>query len=79
MTVREDGLIKIRRSYTALIGDQVVVVHDVPMLLDPDNQETYLAPHTAERLYELVGDPTRKTGAVSADVYRWDRDLEVAP
>jgi hypothetical protein len=78
MKERPDGLIEITKTYTAEIKGRLVVIHDVPMLQDPDTQETLLSPETAERLFELISHPEYKTGVTTADVYSWDAPTQAA-
>ena len=77
MNTREDGLIEVNKTYTAIINGRPVVIHNVPMLQDPDTEETFLAPDTAEKLYDLLKHPKRKAGVVTADVYEWQGGAEV--
>ena len=74
---REDGLVEIKQTYTAVLQGRVVV-HDVPMLQDPDSQETLLTPETAEKLYNLLSRPEQKTGVTTADIYAWDAPTQAA-
>ncbi len=73
----EDGLIKVNKTYTTILNGRPVVIHNVPMLQDPDTEETFLAPDTAEKLYDLLRHPDRKAGVVSADVYEWQNGAQV--
>jgi len=77
MNNREDGLTEVRETYTAVVGGRPVVIYNVPMLQDPGTYETFLAPDTAEKLYELLRHPERKTAVISADVYEWWGDAQV--
>ena len=74
MSAREDGLIEVNKTYTTFIDGRPVVIHNVPMLQDPD---TFLAPDTAEKLYDLLKHPERKASVVTADVYEWQSGVEV--
>ncbi len=78
MSVREDGLVEIKKTYTTVLHGRVVVIHDVPMLQDPDSQETLLTPETAEKLYNLLSRPEQKTGVTTADIYAWDAPTQAA-
>lgn len=69
--MQEDGLIPVTKTHTMLVDGRAVIIHDVPMLQDPDTEELFLAPDTAEQLYELVRHPEQKQSVTSADVYRW--------
>jgi hypothetical protein len=78
MSERDDGLIEIRQTYTTMLNGRVIVIHDVPMLQDPDTQEMLLSPETAQQLYELLNHPEYKTGIMTAEVYTWDRTPSAA-
>ena len=55
-------MIEVNRTYVTLVDGRPIVIHNVPMLQDPD---------TAETLYDLLAHPEHKTGEVTADVYEW--------
>ena len=67
----ENCLTKVNRTYVTLVDGRPIVIHNVPMLQDPDTEEMFLSPNTAETLYDLLAHPERKTGEVTADVYEW--------
>ena len=75
---REDGLTEVSETYTAIVAGRPVVIHNVPMLHDPDTDETFLAPDTAEKLYELLRRPEHRIGVVVADVYEWQGSAQNA-
>jgi hypothetical protein len=77
-TERADGLIEISQTYTTIIEGRVVVIYDVPMLQDPETQETLLSPDTAEKLFDLLSHPEYKTGVTSAEVYSWNAPGQTA-
>ncbi len=71
------GLNKIEKTYAAVINGKPVVVYAVPMLQDPDTQETFLAPEVAAKLFELLSLPENKSGVTQVDVYNWKSEVRV--
>lgn len=69
MTERDDGLVETTEAYMTIVDGRIVIIHDVPMLLDPDTQEKLMTPETAARLFELLSQQEQKTGVVTSDVY----------
>jgi hypothetical protein len=41
MTNRKDGLTEVSKTYTAIVDGRPVVIHNVPMLQDPDTDGTF--------------------------------------
>ena len=76
--MNQGGLTEVSETYTAIVDGRPVIIHNVPMLRDPDTDETFLAPDTAEKLYELLRHPEHKTGVVVADVYEWQGSAQNA-
>jgi hypothetical protein len=68
------GFTETVKTYTAVINGRVVVVEDVPFLIDPNTGEEYLEPLVSQQLYDLVRNPELKTREISADVYCWKHD-----
>lgn len=69
---REDGLLEIQKTYTSYVGERLVIVHGVPYLVDPETFEEFLSPDTAEKLYEMIENPTLRSSVASGDLYRWE-------
>ena len=70
----EIGFIEKDKSYTAVVNGRLVIVENVPFLIDPDTGEEYLEPMVSQQLFDLVRKPELKTREVSADLYEWRHD-----
>ena len=70
----EIGFVEKNKAYTSVVNGRVVVVQDVPFLVDPETGEEYLEPMVSQQLFDLVRNPALKTREVTADLYEWKRD-----
>ena len=68
---------EVSETYTAIVDGRPVVIYNVPMLHGPDTDETFLAPDTTEKLYELLRHPEHKTGVVVVNVYEWQGSAQM--
>ncbi|NJK43308.1 MAG: hypothetical protein HC933_02760 [Pleurocapsa sp. SU_196_0] len=71
---KQDDLIEVHKTYTSSLDGRIVVVEDVPFMIDTETQEEYLEPLVSQRLFDLVRQPEQRDGQVTADLYRWKRD-----
>lgn len=71
-TVLENGLVEVRKTYTAFVDGRSVVVSGVPFQIDPETDDEFIAPDVAELLYEMVRNPAARSSIGQADVYHWE-------
>jgi hypothetical protein len=70
----EIGFTEQNKTYTTFVNGRVVIVQDVPFLIDPETGEEYLEPLVSQQLFDLVRNPDLKTREVTADLYEWQHD-----
>ena len=58
-------------TYTLLKGGKFYIIEDVPARVDVDTGEQYFAPHTVERLQQIVWEKRKPVRLVETPVYEF--------